>query len=130
MTLKKFNTVKFLLILVNEEKLKEMDIPYGHRTKILKRLGLKQNDNINNPCNRFDNNVRAITKNTYEELPMGTDTVVEKNKKPYEEQYDEELQRKLFQEAVQAFRKGKREEDKDNYDKFSREKRSEILIVL
>ncbi len=81
-----------------------MDIPYGHRNKIIKRINANQS--------------RPVTKNIYEELPEGIGTEGENIKD--EDIFDEEEQRRLFQEAVEAFRKGNKPVD-DNYDLFSNE---------
>jgi hypothetical protein len=86
-----------------------MDIPYGHRNKILKKLGIREDNS-----NSLD--TKSLSKNNYEELPMEADDF-----------YDEQKQRKVFQEAVEAFRKTKDKED--NYDKFSKEI-SNVKIVI
>ncbi len=70
-----------------------MDIPYGHRNKIMKRIKNKNSDGT-----------RPVTNNQYDELPPNEEDV-----------YDEEKQRRLFQEAVEAFRGNK---NQDNYEKF------------
>ncbi len=67
---------------MDEEKLKTLNIPYGHRMKMLKKISEMKE-------------TRPLSKIDYEELPG-----------PADEVYDEELQRKLFQDAVEEFRKG------------------------
>jgi hypothetical protein len=82
-----------------------MEIPYGHRVKILKALGLRENNNTSSLTN-------TLAKSTNLES---------------EDLYDEEKQRKLFQEAVEHFRKGKITEG--NYDKFNRDMNSVIYFL-
>ncbi len=80
---------------MDEEKLKTMNIPYGHRIKMLKKIAeLKE--------------IRPLSKIDYEELPEQQD-----------EMYNEELQQKLFREAVEEFRNGgkSKQEKKEQLEK-------------
>lgn len=70
-----------------------MEIPYGHRAKIMKRLKDFRSDEI-----------RPSNGTLYEELPIevaiGEDNLNVNSK----DTYDEQEQRRLFQKAVSDFR--------------------------
>jgi hypothetical protein len=95
---------------VKEEKLKNMEIPYGHRNKIIKKISTLVGINTE----QFDNE-RAVSNNMYEELPMEMDSKVMSggmaSQLIQDDNYDEQLQRKLFQQAVEEFRRGKKMSD-------------------
>jgi hypothetical protein len=86
-----------------------MDIPYGHRVKIMKRISGKNKKDKESGIDEIQikNNIREISKNNYEELPSPVHDINNFDNNN-DEGYDEELQRKLFQEAVNEFRHGKK----------------------
>jgi hypothetical protein len=77
-----------IVIVVNEEKFKQLDILPGHRIKIKKKLKESEEYPVGN------NNIKQVSHNNYDILPAGN------------EADDEAEQRRLFQQAVENFRKG------------------------
>lgn len=101
--------------------MKSMEIPYGHRIKITKKLKeFKQNKN---KANETELAVEAMNS-TFTEVGVGVGTENdeiadrEANKKdPLE--FDEEEQQRLFSQAVEEFRKGKKTEANINSKKIT-----------
>lgn len=104
---------------MNEERLKLMEIPYGHRNKIIKKVSTLVGINT-----EISDNQREVSNHMYEELPMelnskahiagikSTSSMSSMSSMAHHQQiqddtYDEQLQRKLFQQAVEEFRRGK-----------------------
>lgn len=116
-----------------------MEIPFGHRAKILKRVREFKAHRNKSALNNNDNNSQTNPKN-YEHTEMhemacgidkkdfnsSVDNDIEKDKD--NEIYDEEEQSRLFRLAVQEFRSGKIEEKK-NIPPKSGNKNNKITII-
>jgi hypothetical protein len=113
-----------------------MDIPYGHRIKILKSINIYKESNIRPLSNNeyeempFENNKEMI--NTKSEMGVGKETFKQSSNETFkkdskennidEDIYNEEEQSRLFREAVIAFRSAKTlEQNKKNSMKSIRE---------
>jgi hypothetical protein len=128
---------------ISEEKLKKMEIPFGHRAKILKKikefkiqrgkfLNLENSsekilrDSITN--DKFDTIKHEIgcgidSYNNLDKYNYNKDCVTEENNI---EIYDEDEQSRLFRKAVEEFRKGKNLDEKD---KEKDNKNNKISII-
>lgn len=91
--------------------MKTMEIPFGHRIKITKKL--KEFKQHRNKANEGDTTVEALNS-TFSEMGVGVVCDSIDNKDPHELhekeifEFDEEEQQRLFREAVEEFRKGKK----------------------
>jgi len=108
---------------LNEEKMKSIEIPYGHRIKILKKLKeFKVHRNKANESDLAYLAVEAQMNSTFTEMGVGigTDTMEDKDAKSEadirenDNTFNEEEQQRLFKEAVEEFRKGKKQDTNNN----------------
>lgn len=81
------------------DSLKQMEIPYGHRVKIMKRLREYRPDLPLEEPDADTSVVKSMNQTMRQEMGAGNDEI------DTNEEYDEAEQRRLFQEAVNAFRR-------------------------
>jgi len=106
---------------LNEEKMKCMEIPYGHRIKITKKL--KEFKLHRNKANE-DAVAFEDMNSTFTEMGVGigTNSIEDSDHGEYLKErsgFDEEEQQRLFREAVDLFRKGKKIEANLNSKKIT-----------
>lgn len=102
--------------------MKTMEIPYGHRIKITKKL--KEFKKHRNKAKEGDEAVEALNS-AFSEMGVGVGSesiddkdICKPNKKENSE-FDEEVQQRLFREAVEEFRKGKKPDNNLNSKKIT-----------
>lgn len=96
--------------------MRSLEIPYGHRVKILKKLkefkSYRQKNAENDVGLETDKEV-DVSNQTFTEMGIGIGTndelISSRNNKNAE--FDEEEQHRLFREAVEKFRNAKEEEE-------------------
>jgi hypothetical protein len=102
--------------------MKTMEIPYGHRIKITKKL--KEFKQHRNKANEGEVAVETLNS-TFSEMGVGvgSDSIDDQNfcelHKKENLEFDEEEQQRLFIEAVEEFRKGKKPEINLNSKKIT-----------
>jgi len=107
-----------------------MQIPYGHRVKILKKI---KEFRAHKSKNEEASIQAEVMNTTFSEMGVGVGTDMNEgenkkdNKKNEDLEFDEEEQQRLFREAVEEFRRGKNKENTVNNNNNQSAKKISVI---